>query len=74
MKIGLPKEIKVKENRVALTPGGVGTLMRRGHSVVVEHSAGVGSGIQDAEYVQAGAVMGSAADAWAADMVVSTLR
>ncbi|ULH15610.1 alanine dehydrogenase [Deinococcus sp. KNUC1210] len=70
MKIGLPKEIKVKENRVALTPGGVGTLVRRGHSVVVEHNAGVGSGIQDAEYVQAGATMGSAADAWAADMVV----
>ncbi|WP_425148327.1 alanine dehydrogenase [Deinococcus sp.] len=70
MKIGLPKEIKVKENRVALTPGGVGTLVRRGHSVVVERSAGVGSGIQDAEYMQAGATIGSAADAWASDMVV----
>ena len=70
MKIGLPKEIKVKENRVALTPGGVGTLVRRGHSVLVEHGAGVGSGIADSEYVNAGATLGSAEDAWAAGMVV----
>ncbi|THF68203.1 alanine dehydrogenase [Deinococcus sp. Arct2-2] len=70
MKIGLPKEIKVKENRVALTPGGVGTLVRRGHTVTVEHGAGVGSGIADAEYVAAGAVMGTADEAWAAQMVV----
>ena len=70
MKIGLPKEIKVKENRVALTPGGVGTLVRRGHSVLVERGAGVGSGIQDGEYAAAGASLGSAHDAWAADLVV----
>jgi alanine dehydrogenase len=70
MKIGLPKEIKVKENRVALTPGGVGTLVRRGHTVVVERGAGVGSGIGDGEYEAMGALMGSAADAWAAEMVV----
>lgn len=70
MKIGLPKEIKVKENRVALTPGGVGTLVRRGHAVTVERGAGVGSGIPDHEYEAAGAELGSAADAWAADMVV----
>ncbi|MFC3832457.1 MULTISPECIES: alanine dehydrogenase [Deinococcus] len=70
MQIGLPKEIKVKENRVALTPGGVGTLVRRGHTVIVEQGAGVGSGIPDSEYVQAGAALGSADDAWAAQMVV----
>jgi alanine dehydrogenase len=70
MHIGLPKEIKVKENRVALTPGGVGTLVRRGHAVTVEQGAGVGSGIPDSEYVQAGATLGSADDAWAAEMVV----
>ncbi len=70
MQIGLPREIKVKENRVALTPGGVGTLVRRGHSVMVEHGAGVGSGIADSEYVSAGATLGSAEDAWAARMVV----
>ncbi|WP_309571946.1 alanine dehydrogenase, partial [Deinococcus sp.] len=70
MHIGLPKEIKVKENRVALTPGGVGTLVRRGHSVTVEQGAGVGSGIPDSEYARAGATLGSADDAWAAEMVV----
>lgn len=70
MQIGLPKEIKVKENRVALTPGGVGTLVRRGHSVVVEHGAGLGSGIADSEYTAAGASLGTAGEAWAAQMVV----
>ncbi|AIZ44054.1 alanine dehydrogenase [Deinococcus radiopugnans] len=70
MQIGLPKEIKVKENRVALTPGGVGTLVRRGHSVVVQEGAGVGSGLRDQEYIDAGATIGSAEDAWAAEMVV----
>ena len=70
MKIGLPKEIKVRENRVALTPGGVATLVRRGHSVTVERGAGVGSGLSDAEYEAAGATLGSAAQAWAAGLVV----
>ncbi|SMB92689.1 alanine dehydrogenase [Deinococcus hopiensis] len=70
MNIGLPKEIKVKENRVALTPGGVATLVRRGHTVMVERGAGVGSGIPDTEYEAAGATLGSAAEAWAAEMVV----
>ncbi|TSA85864.1 alanine dehydrogenase [Deinococcus detaillensis] len=70
MKIGLPKEIKVKENRVALTPGGVGMLVRRGHQVTVERGAGVGSGIQDQDYRDAGAELGSVAEAWAAEMVV----
>ncbi|BDP41995.1 alanine dehydrogenase [Deinococcus aetherius] len=70
MRIGLPKEIKVKENRVALTPGGVATLVRRGHTVIVERGAGVGSGITDTEYEGAGATLGTAADAWAAEMVV----
>lgn len=70
MRIGLPKEIKVKENRVALTPGGVATLIRRGHSVMVEAGAGVGSGVRDEEYTASGAELGSAHDAWAAEMVV----
>lgn len=70
MHIGLPKEIKVKENRVALTPAGAGTLVRRGHSVTVQTGAGVGSGISDAEYVAVGATLGTAAEAWAAQMVV----
>ena len=70
MHIGVPKEIKVKENRVALTPGGVSTLVRRGHRVTVERGAGLGSGLSDQEYEKAGATLGSAGDAWAAEMVV----
>ncbi|WP_102126700.1 alanine dehydrogenase [Deinococcus planocerae] len=70
MHIGLPKEIKVKENRVALTPGGVATLVRRGHSVTVERGAGLGSGIADSEYERSGARLGTEAEAWGAEMVV----
>ncbi|WP_261663612.1 alanine dehydrogenase [Deinococcus sp. Marseille-Q6407] len=70
MHIGVPKEIKVKENRVAMTPGGVETLVRRGHSVTVEAGAGLGSSFSDEAYQQAGAQLGSAADAWGAEMVV----
>lgn len=70
MIVGVPKEIKTKENRIAMTPGGVESLARRGHVVRVEQGAGLGSGIGDAEFVRAGAVMTGAADAWAADLVV----
>ncbi|CAM3811809.1 alanine dehydrogenase [Deinococcus saxicola] len=70
MQIGLPKEIKVKENRVAMTPGGAATLVRRGHTVIVQEGAGVGSGLPDQQYIDAGATIGSAEDAWAAEMVV----
>lgn len=70
MHIGVPKEIKVKENRVAMTPGGVATLVRREHSVTVEQGAGLGSSFSDEAYAEAGATLGSAADAWAAEMVV----
>jgi alanine dehydrogenase len=54
MKIGLPKEIKNNENRVALTPAGVVELVKRGNEVYVQASAGNGSGFSDAEYVTAG--------------------
>jgi len=47
MIIGCPKEIKVREYRVGLVPGGVQTLVGRGHTVLVEKGAGVGSGIPD---------------------------
>jgi len=57
MTIGVPKEIKNNENRVALTPSGAYTLVNNGHTVLVEKSAGMGSGIEDAEYAAAGAVM-----------------
>lgn len=71
MLVGVPKEVKVKENRVSMTPGGVATLVRRGHQVLVQAGAGVGSGIPDSAYEQAGATLvGSAAEAWAAEMVV----
>jgi alanine dehydrogenase len=70
MIIGIPKEIKKLENRVAMTPGAVESLVRRGHSVVVEAGAGLGSGLSDAEYMAAGARMVTAAEAWAAEMVI----
>ncbi|UII30214.1 alanine dehydrogenase [Fulvivirga ulvae] len=57
MIIGVPKEIKNNENRVALTPAGVQELIKRGHTVYVQSTAGEGSGFPDSEYVSAGAKM-----------------
>jgi len=69
--IGVPKEIKTREYRVGMTPAGVRSLTARGHKVLVEKTAGEGAGIKDADYVAAGAqIVGSAADAWGAEMVV----
>jgi alanine dehydrogenase len=70
MKIGIPKEVKNQEMRVAMTPDGAGRLVSAGHQVLVEHNAGQGSGFSDAQYQQAGADIVSAADAWACDLVV----
>lgn len=71
MQIGLPKEIKDGENRVGLTPGAVQALTRRGHQVLVESGAGLGSFLSDDEYLEAGAqIVAEAADAWSAAMVV----
>lgn len=55
MKIGVPKEIKNNESRVALTPGGVQALLKNGHSVFVETNAGMNSGFNDESYQHAGA-------------------
>ena len=55
MKVGIPKEIKNNENRVGMTPAGVAELIRRGHEVFVQHTAGEGSGFADSEYVAVGA-------------------
>ncbi|WP_416151336.1 alanine dehydrogenase [Salipaludibacillus sp. HK11] len=55
MKIGVPKEIKNNENRVALTPAGVLTLNQSGHEIIIETTAGVGSGFTDEDYLSAGA-------------------
>lgn len=71
MKIGIPKEIKNNENRVALPPSGVFDLTSRGHQVLVETNAGKGSAISDEEYIEAGAVIvQTAKEAWAAEMVM----
>ncbi|SEF75626.1 alanine dehydrogenase [Parabacteroides chinchillae] len=55
MIIGVPKEIKNNENRVALTPAGAKELVKRGHTVYVQHTAEENSGFPDAAYEQAGA-------------------
>ncbi|MEE0864240.1 MAG: alanine dehydrogenase [Alistipes sp.] len=57
MIIGVPKEIKNNENRVGLTPSGVMELVRRGHEVYVQSTAGVNSGFTDEEYIKQGAKM-----------------
>ena len=55
MLIGIPKEIKNNENRVGLTPAGVHSLVGKGHQVLVETNAGLGSGFADEDYVKQGA-------------------
>jgi len=55
MIVGVPKEIKTSENRVALTPAGASEFVKNGHSVYVQATAGVGSGFADEDYVKAGA-------------------
>ena len=72
MIIGIPKEIKEQEQRVALLPSAASQLTRRGHSVVVQKNAGIGSGYPDDDYVKAGAeIVEQAKEVFArADMVV----
>ncbi|AHV95161.1 alanine dehydrogenase [Paenibacillus sabinae] len=72
MIIGVPKEIKNNENRVAITPGGVVSFVKEGHKVLVEKGAGLGSGFLDEEYAAAGAeLIDSAAEVWSgAEMVM----
>ena len=67
MHIGLPREIKDGERRVALTPAGARALVREGHAVVFEPGAGAGVGFADEDYARAGAAPG---DAWACELVV----
>ena len=57
MRIGVPKEIKNNESRVGMTPSGVAELVKRGHNVTVQHTAGEGSGFSDEDYISAGAVI-----------------
>jgi alanine dehydrogenase len=72
MIIGCPKEIKTREYRVGLAPGGVAALVARGHQVLIEKGAGLGSGLPDALYETAGAkILEKAADVWSrAEMIV----
>jgi alanine dehydrogenase len=71
MRVGVPRELKNHETRVALTPDTVAALIAAGHRVVVEASAGAGAGLTDAAYAGAGADITPSADrAWDADLVV----
>lgn len=72
MKVGIPREIKNHEYRVAITPAGVNEFVRHGHDVVVETGAGMGSAIPDEEFAAAGAViLDHAEDIWAdAEMIL----
>ena len=72
MQIGVPKEIKTNENRVALVPAGAEALIHAGHKVLMEQGAGDGSGFTDAQYTAVGAeIAADAATVWAkADMII----
>jgi alanine dehydrogenase len=72
MKIGIPKEIKDNENRVGMTPAGVAELVRHGHEVFVQHTAGEGSSFSDEQYANVGAkVLPTIEDVYAsAEMIV----
>ena len=72
MIIGIPKEVKAQENRVALTPAGADGFVRAGHTVLVEKDAGTGSSFLDEDYVKYGAqIIDSAAEVWEkADMIM----
>ena len=71
MIIGLPKEVKDNEYRVAMMPGGVGQMVESGHQVLVQSGAGEESGFSDSQYEGVGArIVPGGEDAWDADLVV----
>ena len=71
MIVGVPKEIKAEENRVAITPSGVSALVAHGHRVLVERAAGLGSGIPDQRYRAAGATIAARREVWGrAEMIL----
>ncbi|PEZ09215.1 alanine dehydrogenase [Bacillus sp. AFS018417] len=75
MIIGVPKEIKNNENRVALTPAGVISFVKSGHKVLVEANAGIGSGFRNEDYANAGAeIIESAADVWAQSEMIMKVK
>ena len=72
MLIGVPKEIKNRENRVGIVPGGVAQLVASGHKVIIQKGAGLGAGIPDEKFTAAGAeIVAKAEDIWSrAEMVM----
>ena len=75
MIVGIPREIKTNENRVALIPAGAEALVADGHTVMVETGAGLGSGFSDAQYLAAGAQIATDADAiWAASGLIVKVK
>jgi len=75
VKVGIPREVKNNEYRVAITPAGVNELVRNGHDVYVEKDAGVGSSINDDDYAVAGAqILGSADDVWASGDLILKVK
>jgi alanine dehydrogenase len=69
--VGIPKEIKNRENRVGIVPAGVRAFAAQGHKVLVQKGAGIGSGISDEQFRNAGAqIVDTAQEVWAADMVM----
>ena len=75
MKVGVPREIKVHEYRVAITPAGVHELVRHGHEVLIERGAGAGSSIPDEDYIAAGAkILETADDVWAAGELILKVK
>ena len=75
MRVGVPKEVKSDEYRVAMMPVGAETLSKAGHEVFVEAGAGIGSSIADEEYLGAGAkILPTADDTWAAGELVLKVK
>src|SRR5438132_13049527 len=75
VKVAIPREVKNREYRVAITPAGVLELVRNGHEVFVEAGAGEGSSIADEEYLGAGAkILPTADDTWAAGDLVLKVK
>ena len=70
MIVGVPREIKVQEYRVAIIPLGVADLVSAGHTVLIEKGAGLGSGYSDREYQQSGAKIVSVNEVWAAQLII----
>ena len=75
VKVGIPREVKNNEYRVAITPAGVHEFVRHGHEVLVEAGAGLGSSIPDADYAAAGArILPTADDVWAAGELILKVK